>query len=124
MKTLFNVFVVFTVALGLSACGGKGGVNDSGVEANGNCSGSAVGDFESSSKDTNNAVRTGMEKGRAGDVAGAKSKFIEAYEACTRFEKKYGATFTCKNPNDTRQILDATVRGAECERKVKPLTNI
>lgn len=115
MKTFLNAFVVLTLALGLSACGGKGGVNDTGVEANGNCSSNALSDFNSTAEKANKLIQEASDAKTRGDNATMKSKLQAAHDAGKEFITKYGASFSCKNPNANQTISSAS-RQADCDR--------
>ncbi len=98
MKSMWNLLAVLSVVVLVSACGDKkGGVNDSGVEADGKCSGALIGDIKSLVADVKDA--------------GANNDRPKAKAACTKFTTKYGRV-SCISPEtgkrfEGQQMIDA-----------------
>ncbi len=101
MKALFNLTFVALIALGLSGCGDKkGGQNETGVEANGKCSGNVMSDAET-------YVKTATEAAGRMDIKAASV-------ACDKFVNKYGKTMMCISPQ-TGRTLDMSTVADSCD---------
>ncbi len=93
MKSMLKFAVVCSFAVLVSGCGDKkGGVNDSGVEADGTCSSNVASDVRS----------LGDEMNGAKDVATVKS-------ACSKFTTKYPKRFTCIAKETGRKFDSGTI---------------
>lgn len=114
MKSIVKAFVVFTLVVGLSACGGKGGVKNSGVEANGDCSAQALSDYQTTAANMKKELDEAQKMAGRRDAAATKAKLKDGYNAGMEFVTKYGKNFSCKKPNSD-EMISAAFRAAVCD---------